>query len=586
MSATMTRNPFAQEEEEFEPLTDMSSNKSSTASKKSSEAPIIVDDQEPETESQLANQLTEVVITAPDGTERKSSLQDALERNTIRRALVKNTEVNCVTTQIYFFDYYWDLLSYIAHRRERTDQIKKSLDEAVNAGTIDEAEMEKQWKRYLGKERTLLRQRRTRLSLRDYNLLAQVGAGAFGQVFLARRKTGPNQEVCALKRMVKSSLLKDEHVHHIKNERNVLRLATSEWLVSLLEAFQDEHHVYLVMEYVPGGDMRSLLTKSGILHEPNARFYFVEMLLSVHTLHNLGYIHRDLKPENFLIGRDGHLKLTDFGLAKGHLSDETLSRWGEKLEQAKELKPVKYPSTKRRDIYRSIRGADRQRCYTAVGTADYMAPEVLRRDGYDLRADYWSLGCILFEFVAGYPPFAGKTNEETWTNVIHWHDVLERPSYDGEDEEFNLSDEVWEAINTLINDPAERMQSPARLQSQPFFAPLDFGRVRELKPPFVPALSDDTDASYFDEFDNVDLEAIMNAEAGKRVGGEDEDDEELSEEERRNRRRKESPLPRAVFNGWTFKRSAPVVAGTGSGTIGRSSQFPPQFLQDEQLDDV
>lgn len=160
------------------------------------------------------------------------------------------------------------------------------------------------------------------MRLADFRIMAQIGQGGYGEVFLCRSRA--TNELCAVKKMRKRSLEGCDEVHHVKNERNVLVTADSEWLVRLLYSFQDHDHVYLALEYVPGGDFRTLLNEAGVLEHQHARFYIMEMILAVGALHLLGYTHRDLKPENFLIDRGGHIKLTDFGLAHGALSARRL----------------------------------------------------------------------------------------------------------------------------------------------------------------------------------------------------------------------------------------------------------------------
>jgi serine/threonine protein kinase len=165
--------------------------------------------------------------------------------------------------------------------------------------------------------------------LSDFELLKQIGQGGYGQVFLSRKKD--TKELCALKKMNKKLLQKMGETQHILTERDVLTQTDSPWLVKLLYAFQDVQHVYLAMEYVPGGDFRTLLNASGVLHEQHARFYFGEMCCAVMDLHQLGYIHRDLKPENFLLDATGHVKLTDFGLSRGHIHPERIQQLKRKV---------------------------------------------------------------------------------------------------------------------------------------------------------------------------------------------------------------------------------------------------------------
>jgi len=269
-------------------------------------------------------------------------------------------------------------------------------------------------------------------------------------------------------------------VRHVLVERDILTATKTPWLVRLLYAFQDSENVYLAMEYVPGGDFRTLLNNSGVLKEEHARFYISEMFVGVNELHKLGYIHRDLKPEvllpitssiphfnsrpqNFLVDGTGHVKLTDFGLATGALNPRrieslkikvrlaqfagSLILTSPKLDKVKDNQVVYRSTLERRSIYRSIRREDPRYADSIVGSPDYMAPEVLRGKPYTYSVDYWSLGCILFEFLAGFPPFSGGTPEETWTNLKNWTKVLRRPEYDKpEDLIFNLTDIAWDAV--------------------------------------------------------------------------------------------------------------------------------------------
>ena len=209
--------------------------------------------------------------------------------------------------KVYFLDHYVDLLTYLDDRKKRTAQ-------AIREG--------QDWKKFISKERSSLRKRRLRTRLSHFQILSQIGQGGYGQVFLAKHRD--TKVFCALKQMSKKLLVKLGEAGHILTERDILTKSDSEWLVRLLYAFQDMDNVYLVMEYVPGGDFRTLLNATGVLHEPHARFYVAEMAQAVFTLHDLGYIHRDLKPENFLIDATGHIKLTDFGLSRGKLSGEVM----------------------------------------------------------------------------------------------------------------------------------------------------------------------------------------------------------------------------------------------------------------------
>ncbi|KAJ3016012.1 hypothetical protein HKX48_004268 [Thoreauomyces humboldtii] len=406
-------------------------------------------------------------------------------------------------SNVYFHDFYYDLLTYLDHRKQRLQSFR---NEHQNAG---EEEQQRAWKRYCGKERVVLRKRRTRTRLASFNILTQVGQGGYGQVFLARKND--TKELCALKKMSKKQLHKLGEIDHILTERDILTRTSTPWLVKLLYAFQDTDHVYLAMEYVPGGDMRTLLNNSGVLREAHARFYVAEMVVAVAELHQLGYIHRDLKPENFLVDATGHLKLTDFGLSRGRLSTAMVERMEKRLSVASKVQPTPRSTAERRNIHRSIRRED-MLAYSLVGSPDYMAPEVLngKQEGYGLAADYWSIGCILFECLAGFPPFTAATTDEVWVNVYNWAVVLERPEYTGADVEFNLSDTAWDLITSFLINSASRLQTLQAIQVHPFFVDHPFTRLRSatplVRPPFVPALKEPTDTAYFDDFtDEADM---------------------------------------------------------------------------------
>lgn len=163
-----------------------------------------------------------------------------------------------------------------------------------------------------------------------------------------------------------------KQIQHVKAEVGVLAEADNPWVVELKCSFQDEKYLYLVMEYLPGGDLMGLLIKKDILSEADAKFYMAEMILAVESVHKLNYIHRDLKPDNILIDRQGHIKLSDFGLCA-------------KYEAAPGFAPG--------------RNKKRQRLKSTVGTPDYIAPEIFDESGYTEVVDWWSLGVILYEML-------------------------------------------------------------------------------------------------------------------------------------------------------------------------------------------
>lgn len=284
------------------------------------------------------------------------------------------------------------------------------------------------------------------------------------------------------------------------------RISTLQWFVTVSLLVKHFKTNAATQEYVPGGDFRTLLNNTGVLSNRHARFYIAEMFCSVDALHQLGYIHRDLKPENFLVDSSGHVKLTDFGLAAGMLAPAKIESMRIRLEKASETsvpfgKPMDQRTVaERRDGYRSMRDNDANYAKSIVGSPDYMAPEVLRGEEYDYTVDYWSLGCMLFEALTGFPPFAGATPDETWRNLKHWKEVLKRPVW--EDPNYFLSNRTWTFITTCINSRSKRFSNIGDIREHQYFGEVDWNALRETKAPFVPELDSETDAGYFDDFSN------------------------------------------------------------------------------------
>ncbi|KAI1077840.1 kinase-like protein [Whalleya microplaca] len=469
---------------------------------------------------------------------------EILKKPTVRRL------VN--VTQLYFLDYYFDLLTYVGARQARLNAFKAEMPAPPET---DEEEYGQMWQKYTGRERAALRKRRIRLRHGDFQILTQVGQGGYGQVFLAQKKD--TKEVCALKVMSKKLLFKLDEVRHVLTERDILTTANSEWLVRLLYSFQDDKNIYLAMEYVPGGDFRTLLNNTGVLSNRHARFYIAEMFQSVDALHKLGYIHRDLKPENFLIDSTGHVKLTDFGLAAGNIASSKINSMRVRLEKASETNVPfgkamdQRTMAERREGYQTMREKDVNYAKSIVGSPDYMAPEVLRGEEYDFTVDYWSLGCMLFEALTGFPPFAGSTSDETWRNLKHWKEVLKRPVW--EDPNYFLSNRTWNFITTCINSRSKRFSNIKDILEHAYFSEVEWPTLRASKAPFVPELDSETDAGYFDDFTN---EADM--AKYKEVHDKQQALEGLAD--------RDEQMGKGLFVGFTFRhRKATAEDGAGGG---------------------
>ncbi|KAL5495764.1 DBF2 [Sanghuangporus weigelae] len=486
--------------------------------------------------------------TAKPGTTIRRGVLQLWERELLESPEVKR---KATVAQLYFLDYYFQALGYLAARKER--RARFDADTRSRNSLPPSPEYTKEFKSYCGRERVVLRRRRAKLKVDQFRIMAQIGQGGYGEVYLARKQD--SGEICALKKMRKRTLFKMDEIRHVLVERDILTATKTPWLVRLLYAFQDPEFVYLAMEYVPGGDFRTLLNNSGVLKEEHARFYITEMFAAVNELHRLGYIHRDLKPENFLVDATGHVKLTDFGLATGVLNPKLIHSLKEKLDRVKDNPIVHRSTLERRSLYRSIRNEDVRYADSVVGSPDYMAPEVLRGKPYSYSVDYWSLGCILFEFLAGFPPFSGGTPEETWTNLKNWTKVLRRPEYDRpEDLIFNLTDVAWDAVTRLIAHASVRYSSLAHVQHHPFFKCVHWEDLRAQKAPFVPALDSEIDTGYYDDFTSAE-DMAKYAEVHAKQHNVDKVKE------------KEMDFGRGVWVGFTFGKNGPGANSRGLGAF-------------------
>lgn len=341
------------------------------------------------------------------------------------------------------------------------------------------------------KEAENLRSRRRRISVFDFEPISIIGKGAFGEVRLVRNKlTG---EVQAMKKMSKQEMIKKNQIMHVRAERNVLAFADNPWIVDLKYSFQDENSLFLVMEYLPGGDLMTVLMKRDILPENEAKFYIAELILAVESVHKMNYIHRDLKPDNVLIDSKGHIKLSDFGLCKntqGGVEGVPVRRINEDEGAGGGGVGGKGTEYKRSRVL----------AFSTVGTPDYIAPEVFSKQGYNESADWWSVGVILFEMVVGYPPFYADEPNLTCQKILNWKKTLSIPR------EAGLSKEATDLIKRLISDANERIGSrgSSELKSHPFFKGVPWDSLRETKAPWIPKLSSDSDTSNFDKYEETE----------------------------------------------------------------------------------
>ncbi|XP_052869870.1 serine/threonine-protein kinase Warts [Anopheles cruzii] len=381
---------------------------------------------------------------------------------------------------------------------QRNFRIKQLESEMSKLDLPEETKIEMR-KLLCQKESNYIRLKRAKMDKSMFAKIKTIGVGAFGEVTLVK-KIDTTNHLYAMKTLRKADVLKRNQVAHVKAERDILAEADNEWVVKLYYSFQDKDNLYFVMDYIPGGDLMSLLIKKGIFEEDLARFYIAELTCAIDSVHKMGFIHRDIKPDNVLIDRKGHIKLTDFGLCTGfrwthdskyyqkndHARQDSMEAWS---KFGSDIPP---PLERRK-----FREKNRAKAHSIVGTPNYIAPEVLLRSGYTQLCDWWSVGVILYEMLVGQPPFLANTAEETQIKVIHWEKTLRIPA------EAQLTPEAKDIILGLCTKEEDRIgRNVDEIKSHPFFRSIDFSKdLRGQQALYEPKIKYPTDTSNFDPID-------------------------------------------------------------------------------------
>ncbi|XP_071836252.1 rho-associated protein kinase 2-like isoform X2 [Apostichopus japonicus] len=350
-----------------------------------------------------------------------------------------------------------------------------------------------------------------RLSVKDFNLIKVIGRGAFGEVQVVRDKV--SKKVYAMKMLSKFEMIKRSDSAFFWEERDIMAHANSEWIVQLHFAFQDQKYLYMVMDYMPGGDLVNLMSNYDV-PEKWARFYTAEVVLALDAIHSMQFIHRDVKPDNMLLDQNGHLKLADFGTCM-------------KMERDGKV-----------------------RSDTAVGTPDYISPEVLRSQGgnghYGRECDWWSVGVFIYEMLIGDTPFYADSLVGTYGKIMDHKNSLAFP------DDVEVTHEAKDIICKFLTDSGTRLgrNGIEEIKKHSFFKNdmWTFNNIRQTVPPVVPELMSDVDTSNFDPIDPEEQQDGM-FQTPKQFTG--------------------NNLP---FIGFTYNRSYQYFAGTPDPNGSQSAQ--------------
>ena len=293
---------------------------------------------------------------------------------------------------------------------------------------------------------------RRHLDLSAFVVDRVIGTGSFARVKLARYKE--TSEVVVLKIMSKADILRKKQVEHVHNERTLLSTLASPFIVTLKSAFQDRENLYLVEEFVQGGELYSLIRHKRHLTAAEANFYSAEIVAAFSYLHSRHVLYRDLKPENVLLTSSGHIKLSDFGFAKCLSSSE--------------------------------------KTYTLCGTPEYLAPEVIRLEGHSYSYDWWCLGVLLYEMIVGKAPFLHRNPYKLYEMILTKEIAFP----------LNMDAKAKDLIEKLTRKEQKERLNETQILAHPFYRSINWSVARQcaLSPPFSKDVLSDFDSHHFDQY--------------------------------------------------------------------------------------
>ncbi|EEQ27824.1 serine/threonine-protein kinase sck1 [Microsporum canis CBS 113480] len=367
----------------------------------------------------------------------------------------------------------------------------------------------------------------------DFQILKLIGKGTFGQVYQVRKKD--TQRIYAMKVLSKKVIIQKKEIAHTLGERNILvrtAMTDSPFIVGLKFSFQTPTDLYLVTDYMSGGELFWHLQKEGRFLEARAKFYIAELILALQHLHDHDIVYRDLKPENILLDANGHIALCDFGLSKANLTKDDTTN-------------------------------------TFCGTTEYLAPEVLLNEtGYTKMVDFWSLGVLVFEMCCGWSPFYAEDTQQMYKNIAFGKVRFPRDALSAEGRNF---------VKGLLNrNPEHRLgyrDDAKELMAHPFFHDIDWVVLanKGVIPPFKPTLTSVMDTSYFDPEFTTALEqsASLNARAAALANGLNPVGTPLS------------PGMQANFKGFTFVNESSMEHHMSHGQENYSSNPADDYMEED-----
>ncbi|KAG0670147.1 camp-dependent protein kinase catalytic subunit [Maudiozyma exigua] len=339
------------------------------------------------------------------------------------------------------------------------DEIGRAIEESERRQANDTEEGLERKRQNDEMRKALMAQSRPtsgKYSLTDFQILRTLGTGSFGRVHLIR--SNHNGRFYALKVLKKYTIVKLKQIEHTNDERLMLSVVSHPFIVRLWGTFQDSNNIFMVMDYIEGGELFSLLRKSQRFPNPVAKFYAAEVCLALEYLHSKDIIYRDLKPENILLDKNGHIKITDFGFAK-YVPDIT---------------------------------------YTLCGTPDYIAPEVVSTKPYNKSVDWWSFGILIYEMLAGYTPFYDSNAMKTYENILNAK--LKFPSFFNEDAQDLISKLVTRDLSARLGNLQKGSED---VKNHPWFHEVVWEKLitRNIETPYEPPIQQGQgDTSQFDRY--------------------------------------------------------------------------------------